>query len=313
MASLRGEPGAVWTLREATDALAQSARQGAVPSGLWVAGFFYQTLSLGWTFGLTVLSVAVPGTRWEGLLSNLRLPLDIKRSFEPLVLYRDVPLPIFILLCLVSFRVVAGLARLSPREVWLDARGHRRAPKLRQAWRAGKGLTRATMGLWIQLLLMMFFAALIFVGPARLLIDVLNVDGNSIVSVLVSGIAVGLILFYGFLLSIVFQIALHSLVQNRRGVASALLHAWRIAKNDPMATARATIVDAVLYFTVAIGLLAAISLLRLDLPLLGTPILAAMLLLEALAGCTRCAYWARAYRALGGISTLEAARVSDAD
>jgi hypothetical protein len=28
-------------------------------------------------------------------------------------------------------------------------------------------------------------------------------------------------------------------------------------------------------------------------------------LLDAFAGCTRCAYWARAYRALGGLSTLE--------
>ena len=112
-----------------------------------------------------------------------------------------------------------------------------------------------------------------------------------------------MMLVYSFLLSILFQIALHSLVQNRRGVGSSLLHAWRIAKNDPMATARATLVDAVLCLTIiAIHLVGSLSL-RIE--ILGIPLIVVfVLIVDSFAGCTRCAYWARAYQALGGISTL---------
>jgi hypothetical protein len=108
-------------------------------------------------------------------------------------------------------------------------------------------------------------------------------------------------LIYGLLLSVIYQLALHSLAQNRRGVASALIHAWRIARNDPWATARATLVDLLLYVTMlalqylVAGLLGATC--------IGIPlILLAWPLIPGFAGVTRAAYWARAYRALGGLS-----------
>jgi hypothetical protein len=110
---------------------------------------------------------------------------------------------------------------------------------------------------------------------------------------------------YGFLLSVLFQLSLHSLVRNRRGVGSALLHAWRIARNDPFATTRAVLVDAVLYVTV----LAVHGVVWLAWSLSGELVLLLLvplsLCIEAIVGGTRCAYWSSAYEGLGGISTVD--------
>ena len=114
------------------------------------------------------------------------------------------------------------------------------------------------------------------------------------------------------MLSVLFQLALHSLAQNRRGAASALQHAWRIARNDPAATARATAVDAVLYFTIlslVVGLKAVQHALSLPEILLSIP----YLVLVGFGGCARCAFWARAYQSLGGIRTWVAAEGAGAD
>ena len=111
---------------------------------------------------------------------------------------------------------------------------------------------------------------------------------------------VAFLLFYLLLLNLLFQIALHSLAQNRRGAASALTHAWRIAKNDPWATARATLVDFLLYATV---LLIAFSLSAVLVMTCLIPVAMALLLATSgFLGVTRACYWARAYRALGGLS-----------
>ena len=120
---------------------------------------------------------------------------------------------------------------------------------------------------------------------------------------LFTGASIALILVYSFLLSVLFQIALHSLVQNRRGVGSALLHAWRIAKNDPLATTRAIMIDSVLYLTVLSFHVLYFMVFQLNTDDMGWPIRLPAIAVEAFAGCTRCAYWARAYRALGGLST----------
>lgn len=308
--SLRGSPGSAWTLTQAVDAMGGAARQAGRPGAIWLAGLTYQFLNLGWAFGATValpvLQSALPDLDWLGLHRSGNGFVRVQSRLDLLSFVRDADPWLLLLVVpalLALFRLVAGLARLSSPRRWVAARGGLRPPGLAQAWTEGDRLTRPTLGLWLQIVVMMFVATLLFVGPAQLLVRVVHLERWNPFTSLLAGTVVALMLVYSFTLSILFQIALHSLVRNRRGVGSALLHAWRIAKNDPMATARATTVDAVLYLTVLavhVGSFAASAALAVFAP-------AAFVLdvgVEAFAGCVRCAYWARAYEALGGLATV---------
>jgi len=305
-------PDSTFPLRRAVAALAASARQMGRPSALWIAGFGYQSLSLGWTLwaavALPVIAKALPQLGGKRPFADL---FALHSLLDPLVLFDRHPLlPVaWLPVILVCFRLVVGLAAVSPAATWREASGAGRAPRLRTVLRRGRGLVLPALGLWIQVVLLMFVAALVFVGPTQLLFDVLDSDLLVPLRVLVTGLMVALTLFYGFLLSIVFQLALHSMVQNRRGVGSALLHAWRVARNDPLATVRATLVDAMLYgATVAVYFatyMVVVVIAHLRAEALWALVVPFLFVVDALAGCTRCAYWARAYRALGGISTLE--------
>jgi cation transport ATPase len=112
-----------------------------------------------------------------------------------------------------------------------------------------------------------------------------------------------LLVCYAVILSVLNQLALHSLAHNRRGVYSALLHGWRIMRNDGWATARGVLVDLLLLVTVAVVWMVISGFGQ----LFGHPgrAIAAILgvvLLYGFAGVARAGYWARAYRALGGLS-----------
>lgn len=312
MSSLRGEPGSALTLPGSVDALAAAARRAGRPGAIWLSGMAYQSVVLGWTFGAVV---AGP------LLQESLLALSLQRVHEAApIKFHPLPGMADLLtwvqrngvgaalmsapLILIAFRLAAGLARISSEQRWEQARGNRRTPRLRLAWRAGKGLTLSSLAVWLQFLLMMFGATLVFVGPAQLFLRFLQLDALHPITAILSGLMVALLLIYSFLLSILFQLALHSLVQNRRGVGSALLHAWRIAKNEPMATVRAAAADAVLYFTVLLielALLLSLGWLQATAWLLVPCVLG----LIGFAGCTRCAFWASVYRTLGGLSTVD--------
>jgi hypothetical protein len=213
----------------------------------------YQGLSLGWSFGVTVarplLATALPESHWLEL--NSGGPVSWATAiFDPLEHLRELvhdfgwPMAfLFLPLALLLFRLVLGLARLAHDEPPVPAR-------LRTAWREGRGEAGSALGLWTQVLLMMFLAALIFLGSTQLFSGLLRLGEHHPLRILLFGLSLGLVGIYGFVLSVLFQLALHSLAQNRRGVGSALLHAWRILRADPFAAGRATIVDAVLYVTV---------------------------------------------------------------
>ena len=312
MSSLRGEPGSSLTLPGSVDVLAAAARRAGRPGAIWLSGIAYQSVVLGWTFGAVV---AGPLLRESLLALGLRRMQEaVPVKFHPLPGMADLltwvqrngvgAILLSAPMILVAFRLAAGLARLSSTERWEQARGERRTPRLRLAWREGKGLTLSSLAVWLQFLLMMFGATLVFVGPAQLFLNFVELDAQNPLTAILSGVMVALLLVYSFLLSILFQLALHSLVQNRRGVGSALLHAWRIAKNEPMATVRATAADAVLYFTVLlieVGLFLSLGWLQATAWLLVPCVLG----LIGFAGCTRCAFWASAYQSLGGLSTVD--------
>lgn len=271
-----------WTLSQAVDALGESARLAGRPGWLWVAGFVYPTVSL------------LPGVSIEQVV-NQHLEVDpgaIVGSVGVVVVF----LPLL-------GRLWAGLARTASPSVWTASSKGGRMPRLRDAWRAGSGLTVSTIGLWFQVALLAF-AALVLLGllPTALL-SLLVTEVSRSFGVLFVALfpVVAFLLFYLLLLNLMFQIALHSLAQNRRGSVSALTHAWRIARNDPWATARATLVDFLVYATVLV--IAFVVGLLLFVTCVGIPAsFLVFLAANGFLGVTRACYWARAYRALGGLS-----------
>jgi hypothetical protein len=205
----------------------------------------------------------------------------------------------------VFFRLTVGLARISPAEAWRAARGARRAPTLRATWRAGRGLTFACFGLWVQLAFMMVCAIGLSLGPALVVERLMGgVAGQSVPGVLLFGLFVGpfvaSLVIYTAVLSVLLQLALHSLIQNRRGVGSALIHAWRIARNDPWATGRAVLVDFVLWLSVIV-LTTGVTMALAMTCILSWLVPVAWIALNGFAGVTRAGYWSRAYRSLGGL------------
>lgn len=306
MSLIRGDDSSSWSLPGSVDALGAAARQAGRPGWIWIAGVSYQFVVLSWTFGSLVVRLF---TRNEGIqISPIRVNhLDPVEGMESLL--RGLPdggvdtALASIPFVLVFFRLAMGLAHLSPAASWRAAAREEKPPSLRSAWAAGRGNTLSAIGLWMLFVVMMLAATILFAGPAMLLMRLTQADEVASLATILQVLTIGFLLVYGFLLSILFQLGVHSLAQNRRGAGSALQHSWRIARNDPLATARATLVDGVLYFTVlalALGLLYVQSFLGLPRVLFAFATLA----LLGFGGCARCAFWARAYHTLGGLTTI---------
>jgi hypothetical protein len=299
-----------WSLSRAIDALGDAAKQAGSPGLIWLAGVLYPSLSLGLEMSArhsieTSPIAHLASTAWSFLRAE---PVESGRIPLPAVLLLwMVSLLSIGLLCWPFYRMVAGLARIAHPPAWEAASGGKSRPELKATWRAGKGLTLAAFGLWIQMLLLLGVALVAFSIPLTVLVSSFDLSTGDTGDLFVLGAMLGpliaILLTYMMVLAVLLQLALHSLVHNRRGVGSALIHAWRIARNDPWATARTILVDLVLMLSI----LALWKLLQgpfdalpttlgtilnwfLQLPLLG------------FAGVTRAGYWARAYRALGGLS-----------
>lgn len=284
------------------ETLRLAGRRAGHPGSFWLAGVAYHFLSFGWAFGVVLAMPMVdqfaPDVAWErfaeltggSLLSHVALH---GRGWI-------VILP----LALAMFRVAGGLARVAPLERWQTAaqKSGRTHPRMRHILNEGKGTTLPAGLLWLHVLLMMGLASAALVLPAWAVLSNMGFSGWSPLSAVVTGLAVALTSFYGFLLGILFQLALHSMVRNRRGVGSALLHAWRLVRNDPGAAVRAATMDAVLQFVASIGLVAA-GLVGLYIPQLGLACFLAQAMVYACTGCVRCLYWSRVYEELGGLST----------
>jgi hypothetical protein len=297
--SFAGDPAQAWSLRKAVDALSQSARVAGKPSSLWVAGLLYPSVGLGMLAGVANLLVdmeTVLGHGFEGGGENLLRAIG--ESIADVV-----GLLFFAPLLLLSFRLQAGLARIAPRAVWTEVCKIDGVPRLRHAWRAGRGLTSGAGGLNVILALVMGAVLGLVCLPALAVWDGLSSElGREVgaliwLCLLLPGIA--LLSIYAVMLSILQLVALQSLASNRRGVASAMTHAWRLVKHDPWSTGR----------TVAVGLMLdlAISVISIGLSTLGGLLPIGDLLsgfvtmaLLGFAGVTRAGYWARAYQALGG-------------
>ena len=302
MSTLIGTESERWSLPRAIDALAESARQAGHPGMVWLAGLVYTLtvgLGFGWDSGL-VHSIEINRKEMGGSL------LEILRNLPKLPLLWVAFVPCFGFMLLPLFRMTAGLARVGPASAWQAACRGKRTPPLRTIWAEGKGLAVSTFGLWAQLALMIAGAAFLGSLPVSALARAIENPSDDLQAAAVMGallVPIVIVLAgYAIVLSVLNQFALHSLAHNRRGVYSALLHGWRIMRNDGWATARAVLVDLILLITVALGW-AAFSGFGNGLGKTGRDLAVIVnLVLTGFAGVTRAGYWARAYRALGGLA-----------
>jgi len=305
MSSLIGAPEERLSLSRAIDALGEAARQAGRPGFVWIAGLFYPAVGIGAGAGWY-------GSRpWFTSGKDAAAALELKGS-AVLDFLKEAYLPLFLLpfiavVFLPLFRLVAGLAKAGSAEAWRTAAGERRNPSLRALWRLGRGLTFSTYGLWLQLVLMQIAAFIVLVAPILAATHPLGrvSDEGRIFALLGIGALVGpfILLFglYMLALSVLGQLALQSLAENRRGVSSALLHAWRIMRHDPWATARAVVAE-VLLLVLTVGFVRFVGGIVGGLPGGEHITWGLQFALMGFAGVVRAGYWARTYRALGGLT-----------
>jgi len=250
--------------------LADSARAAARPSWIWLAGFFYPSVLVVPALGVRAAQTGI-GETWEGLMAWTLTPLFV----PPIVL------------------LVAGLARLASPRNWTECLAKHGKVRLRDAWGAGRGLFGATLGLWLCLLLL----DLVVLGIGLFVFRGLGGHEDWRAYVL-GGPLLLFCCIYAVVVSVLFQLALQSLAQNQRGVASAIQHSWKLTQNDSWATLRAALVDCALSAALAgVGFLVTPGDSGQFSPL-GLP----YLVLTAIVGVARALYWARVYRSLGGLT-----------
>ncbi len=306
MASLFGSPHERWPLSRAVDAMVSSARSAGIPGLIWAVGLTYPSLGLG--FGVVRDVLAILGATTDVSFEILRdwgvEPVFTRPSLLPtpatlLTLdWSDAGrLASMLLLLLAVSPLIAGLAALSEPERWRSAAKGRRPPQLLLAWRTGKGLALSTFGLMLAFPMLFFGAVVFLLGPVVLLLNLVEFlqTFTSLLALVLMPVGV-VLMAYGILLQVLIQLALHSLAHNRRGAVSALTHAWRLAKNSPWSTLRATVVDLLLQSAV---LLLAVVLEQ----LFQVPGIVVAWLLWCFVGVTRAGYWARTYLGLGGLAT----------
>lgn len=300
MSSLLGKPGDRWPLSHAIDALTNAARRAGRPSWIWLVGIVYPGLNVtfdlvGAVIGVVARTTGLDAPRWIeshgleklldlfGPMSHIHVPRGPAAFFLWLVLF-----PLFLAL----FRLAMGLALAA-------GSADQQAPTLARAWTSGRELAASGLGMWVLLVFLLFTTMVVVLGPVILLLNLWQPAELSAIVFLVLLPFLLLLFGYAVVLQVVNQLALHSLAQNRRGVASALNHAWRLVRHSPWSALRATLVDIVLFASV-LFLRQTLEALLGD-GLAGIPVVA----LFGFAGVARAFFWARAYRGLGGLSAAE--------
>lgn len=315
MSSLYGKPEEIWSLPAAAGELGSAARWAKQPGMIWVAGIWYPSLILNLEAIRTILAlmqrttpVRLPAIFGVDEDTPLLLPLAPELVIEQQTWIATLLMALlFVVPALAIYRLNVGLAFLAaphnPETPGLPG-DEQPAPSpmraLADVWRAGKGLGVSAFGMWITLMGLLVGAMVFLFGPLTALVQMLQLQEVSAVLVGLTIPVVVMIAGYGIVLQVVNQLALHSLAQNRRGVASALVHAWRLMRNQPWAALRATLLDVALFLSVLVAGAVGGTLLSI-VPVFGW--FAAWFLgylLIGFAGVVRAGFWARAYHAFGG-------------
>ena len=323
LSQLVGGEGERWTLTRARDALSTGIWRALAPGMVWICGAFFPGLQLKVTVLERLLAIgqdastALRSDEADHTLSVLvdagSLPLSFATPlpFVPTVTAQSWPMALGVLAglgllvlgaALLVFRLNAGLAYVSAAHIWKRARGEGRTASVVAVWRAGRGLVHSVLGIWMALLTLFLVAGLLLAGPLVLGLELFS--DRELLRVLFGSLLVpvgAVLLMYLVLLGVLSQLALQSLARNRRGMASALIHAWRLVTSDPWASVRATLADLTLSLSLAIFTLGSISLLQTG-GLSQAGLAAAILLLvSGIGGVARASYWAEAYVGLGGL------------
>lgn len=270
-------------LSDATTALQAAAWQAGVPGWLWIAGLFFPSLSV-----------------LVGVTTSQFVQLETERGWsigwQPwLLVILAGPMLLF------PLRLHAGLAlTLRPSALAeLGERG-RRTPSLGECWRSSRGLLLPSLSLWLRLTLVLLVGLAVVVVPPYFFLKGTGMDPHSAGFYLLLAPFFALAGLFQFTIALLYQLALQSLVQHRRGASSALTHAWRIAANRPWATFRAGVIDFMLTVTVVIlsySLIPALALTIVGILLI--PVF--LVVMSGAEGLARAGYWARIYLALGGM------------
>lgn len=291
-----------WGFAPILDALRDAARRAGTPGWIWLVGITYPGLNLSVDLVRCVLGmiesatgIAMPGSTSAGNLVFLFGPPTFREGATLLEVgaYALVLFPVYLLL----YRLIVGLAKSS------DPASNRSGPiRLGTIWHEGKELGASACGMWLLLFVLLVGVTLFLLGPLVTLVHVFELERlNPLLIGLILPILF-LVLSYATVLQVLNQLGLHSLAHNRRGVASALTHAWRLVRGSPWSAARATLIDFGLFLAL-IGTSLAIQSSVEDGSDLRTLVSHALqLTLHGFVGVTRAGFWARAYRALGGLS-----------
>jgi len=293
MSRLVGEQGERWKLTDAVDALGESARSGGRIGWIWVAGYFYPSIAItGWVLGLGLAllerstDVDFPAVEWDlGALAS-----ELPNSHWGIAIL------------ILSYRLAVGLAFVAGPEIWERCVAKNlgsRNPRLAEAWNRGRGVTLSAVGLWILVQFLTFAALLAVLGPVVILINAAGIEEPSLPLLVMLSPLGAVMLLYAAVLQIINQLALHSLACNRRGASSAMIHAWRLVRNEPWSVVRAGVVDLVLT-VVTIAIYAAATAVSVVMCIFAPLLPFILISIRGFVGTTRAAYWARVYRALGG-------------
>ena len=310
-------------LKEAIDNLIDAARQVAMPGWVWVAGFLYPSIEVSLEIGNLYGSVTELGgaaiefdsegdhngwTSLEGLWRELIQTEEIEFAAAWIL---GVPLIFLVLilpLLLFLGRLHAGLAACTSPESWQRSGDPNKVPGLRSVWAKGHGMSWSSFGVSVLLGVMRIIAILLVGAPVLFFQEVLTggsfEDKSALFAVIYIPLA-GILILYFLVLGALHQLALHSLVENRRGMTSALRHAWRLLRvNTPISVSYLLVeLSCVLVFSLtvlALGLSTAFFCVLVPFGALIT------LALQGFSGVLRAAFWARAYRNMGGATSKDA-------
>jgi len=306
-------------LKEATDHLIESARQVARPGWAWIAGVLYPGITVHYDLEgllqravelgeISPEEVAEESSGVRELVSGLSQQGDLQLtllgvggSFIALILF-GIPLVLAI------SRLYAGLASASSVSSWERSGDPSKAPSLEQVWASGEGMSWSSFGVSVLLGLMRVIAMLLLVGVPVLFFQGVLRDGvfeerGALFTITYLPIA-GVLILYSFVLGALHQLALHSLAENRRGMTSALRHAWRLLRAEAHQSVSFILVElccALIGALIIMGVYLGASVLCLMTP-------AALFIHLALVGFTgvlRAAFWSRAYRQMGGATSSD--------
>lgn len=301
-------------LREVREDLFDAVRQVSRPAWIWIVGVFYPEVAVNLELDKLLRQAVELGEAVQGqgkaeasaqftefasvAAQDPGVRLSLLGLGGPLLLALIIGAP----LLLAASRLFAGLASCARRDAWELTP----SPSLAHVWASGEGMSMSSFGLSVLLGLMKLTAILLLVGaPVLFFQGVLTGGGledhGALLAVIYLPIA-GVLILYSLVMGALHQLALHSLVENRRGMTSALRHAWRLLRVNSSLSVAYVLMELACVLAMTLSV-AAVGLTAGFICLLAPATIFLSLTLHGFTGVLRAAFWSRAYRRLGGATS----------